>query len=64
MFDIEESQPALLAERETDHAAEFDELGLAKLPMEPFPERVIGVEMPDDCLCISQRRFLTLVVFR
>jgi hypothetical protein len=33
MIDVEQPQPALLAEREADHAAELDQLGLAEVPV-------------------------------
>ena len=63
VLDIEEPQPALLAKRQTDHAAEFDKLRFIEMPVHAIPKSVVGVEMPGDCLGIGERRFLPLVVF-
>src|SRR3954449_12641645 len=62
MLDIEEPQPALLPEREADHAAELDQLRLAELLVHAVPECIVGVEMPGDRLGICKRRLLALVV--
>src|SRR3954462_15996733 len=64
MLDVEEPQPALLPEREADHAAELDQLRLAELPVHAIPEGIVGVEMPGDRLGICERRLLALVVRR
>src|SRR4029077_19696663 len=64
MLDIEEPQPALLPEREADHAAELDQLRLAELLVHAVPERIVGGEMPGDRLGIRKRRLLALVVRR
>src|SRR6478609_2665116 len=64
MLDIEEPQPALLPEREADHAAELDQLRLAELLVHAVPERIVGGEMPGDRLGIRKRRLLPLVVRR
>src|SRR6185436_403910 len=58
VIDVEQPQPALLAEGEADHAAELDQLGLAEMPVHALPEGVVGVEMPRDRLGVGERRFL------
>src|SRR5882672_2676835 len=63
VVDVEQPQPALLPHGERDEAAQLDQLGLAEMPVEPVPERIIGVQVPGDCLGIRKRRLLTLVVF-
>ena len=60
MVDVEQPQPALLAHRQRDEAAELDQLGLGEVGVQPLPERVIGVEPPGNRLCISQRCLLPL----
>src|SRR5467141_891707 len=62
VVDIEQPQPALLPHGERDEAAQLDQLGLVEMPVEPFPERIIGVQVPGDCLGIRKRRLLPLVV--
>ena len=37
VIDVEQAQPALLAEGEADHAAELDELRLAEVAVQPLP---------------------------
>src|SRR5215831_600222 len=64
VIDVEEPQPALLAEREPDHAAELDQLGLGEVLVHAVPERIVGFAAPDDRLGIGERRLLSLVVFR
>ena len=64
MLDIEQPQPALLSQREPDHAAELDQLRLAEMPVHALPERIVGIEMPGDRLGIGQRRLLALAVVR
>src|SRR5437879_5414001 len=62
VVDIEQPQPALLPHGERDEAAQLDQLGLVEMPVEPFPERIIGVQVPGDRLGIRKRRLLPLVV--
>src|SRR5882762_10127682 len=62
VVDIEQPQPALLPHGERDEAAQLDQLGLVEMPVQPFPERIIGVQVPGDCLGIRKRRLLPLVV--
>ena len=62
VIDVEQPQPALLAERQADHAAELDQLRLAEVLVHAVPERVVGVEVPGDRFGIGQRRLLALVV--
>src|SRR2546426_7792781 len=62
VVDIEQAQPALLPHGERDEAAQLDQLALVEMPVEPFPERIIGVQVPGDCLGIRKRRFLPLVI--
>src|SRR6266581_4669023 len=62
VVDVEQAKPALLPHGERDEAAQLDQLGFAEMPVEPFPERVIGVQVPGDCLGVRKRRFLALVV--
>src|SRR5689334_8595578 len=64
MLDVEQPQPALLAHSQGDEAAELDELGLAEVPIEPLPERVVGIEMPRDRLGIGECGLLALAVAR
>jgi len=64
VFDIEQAQPALLAHRQCDEAAEFDELRLGKMFMEPLPKAVVGIKMPGDRFGIGKRGFLSFVVLR
>jgi hypothetical protein len=56
MLDIEEPQPALLAHREGDEAAELDQFWFAEVPVEPLPEGVVGVQPPRDRLRVGERR--------
>src|SRR5229473_2447038 len=62
VVNVEQPQPALLPHGERDEAAQLDQLGLAEMPVEPVPERIIGVQVPRDCLGIRKRRLLALVV--
>ena len=57
MLDVEQPQPALLPERQTDHAADLDQLGLAEVPVQAVPKRVVCVEMPDDRFGIGDTAF-------
>src|SRR5919107_6190294 len=50
VVDVEQPQPALLAERQRDRAPELDELRLAEVRVHPPPERVVGLEAPGDRL--------------
>src|SRR4051794_14038383 len=61
VVDVEQPQPALLAERQADRAAELDELGLAEVRVHPIPEGVVGLEPPGDRLGVGERRLLALV---
>src|SRR4051794_23291437 len=61
VVDVEQPQPALLAERQADRAAELDELGLAEVRVHALPERVVGLEPPGDRLGVRERRPLALV---
>src|SRR5690348_1830160 len=60
MLDVEEAQPALLAHRERDKAAELDQLGLGEMPVEPLPQRVVGLQPPRDRLRVGQGGLLAL----
>jgi hypothetical protein len=60
--DVEQSQPTLLAQGESDHAPQFHQFRLGKMVVHALPERVVSVEVPDDRLGISKSRFLTFVV--
>src|SRR6266853_6962178 len=62
VVDVEQPQPALLPHGERDEAAQLDQLGLAEMPVEPIPERIIGVQVPGDYLGVGKRRLLALVV--
>src|SRR5918995_576504 len=62
VIDVEQPQPRLLAEREPDHAAQLDELGLAEVRVEALPERVVGRAGPDDRLRVRERGLLALAV--
>src|SRR4051812_10710015 len=62
VVDVEHPQPALLSEREPDHAAELDELGLAEVLVHAIPERVVHVEAVGDRLGIGEGGLLPLVV--
>src|SRR6266581_6505676 len=62
VVDVEQAKPALLPRGERDEAAQLDQLGFAEMPVEAFPERIIGVQVPGDCLGVRERRFLALVV--
>src|SRR5438552_6385546 len=64
VVDVEQPQPALLPHGEGDGAAELDELGLAEMPLQTFPERIVGIEMPGDRLGIRERCFLAVVAAR
>src|ERR1700730_1338373 len=48
VLDIEKPQPTLLAQREPDHTAEFNQFRLGEMAMEAIPEGVVGLQMPDD----------------
>src|SRR5690242_12970437 len=64
MIDVEEAEPALLPEREADHAAELDQLRLVEMPVHPFPERVVRIEVPGDRFRVGKRRLLALGIPR
>ena len=64
VFDIEQAQPALLAHRQCDEAADFDELRLGKMFMEALPKAVVGIKMPGDRFGIGKRGFLSFVILR
>src|SRR5712691_2438848 len=64
VLDVEQPQPALLSHGERDEAAQLDQLRLAEVPVHPFPERVVSVDVPSDRFGISERRFLALVEAR
>jgi hypothetical protein len=57
MLDVEEPQPALLTHRQGDEAAELDQLWLGEVPVEPVPQRVVGVQPPRDRLRVGQAAF-------
>src|SRR4051812_31072681 len=61
VLDVEQPQPALLAERQRDRAAELDELRLAEVRVHPLPEGVVGLQPPGDRLGVRERRPLALV---
>src|SRR6266705_22335 len=56
VVDVEQAKPALLPHGERDEAAQLNQLGLAEMAVEPFPERIIGVQVPADCLGIRIER--------
>ena len=61
MSDPQCLDPALLSEGERDEKAEFDEFFSRKMPMEFFPECVIGnFRIPDNRARIGQRDFFPL----
>ena len=62
VVDVEQAQPALLTEREADHASELDELRLAEVAVQALPQRIAGVEVPGDRLGICERRLLAIVI--
>src|SRR5262249_27162881 len=55
-------QHLVLAYGERHEEAKLDELGLAEMALQAHPERVIGLEIPDDRLGIGQRCLLPLAV--
>ena len=59
---VQKPQPALLAERQPDHATELDQLGLGEVLVQPIPECIVGIEMPGDGLSIGKRRLLPAIV--
>src|SRR5919199_359003 len=61
VLDVEQPQPALLAECQADRAAELDELRLAEVRVHPLPEGVVGVQAPRDRLGVGQGGPLALV---
>ena len=61
VIDVEQPQPALLAERQPDHAAQLDQLGLTEVRVQAVPERVVGVHPPRDRLGVRERRLLPVV---
>src|SRR5689334_5644008 len=62
VVDVEQAQPALLAERQPDHAPELDELRLVEVPVHTLPEGVVRRRMPGDRLGVGERGLLALVV--
>src|SRR5258707_1119324 len=42
VVDVEQPQPALLAQREPDHAPELDELRFVEVRVHAFPEGIVG----------------------
>jgi hypothetical protein len=43
VLDVEQPQPALLAHRQGDEAAELDQFGLGEVLVQPLPQRVTGI---------------------
>ena len=62
MVDVEQAQPALLAEGEANGAAEFDQFRFAEVTVHAFPETVIGFSAPDYGFSISECGLLTFTV--
>src|SRR5262245_37438527 len=62
VVDVEQPQPALLAQRQPDHATELDQLGFVEVLVHALPERVIGRGVPGDRLGVGERGLLALVV--
>jgi len=61
--DAERLDPALLAVGERHEIAELDDLLLAEVPAQAFPERIVGaLRVPDERARVEQRRLLALVV--
>ncbi|HMH93807.1 MAG TPA: hypothetical protein VK586_22340, partial [Streptosporangiaceae bacterium] len=58
VLDVEQPQPALLAHRQGNEAAELDQFGLGEVPVQPLPQRVIRIQPPGDRLRVGQRRLL------
>src|SRR5215469_25534 len=61
MLNVEQPQPALLAERQGDEAAELHELRLAEMTVQPIPQRVVVGQVPRDRLGVGKSRLLTAV---
>jgi hypothetical protein len=60
--DAERLDPALLPQREGDEEAKLDELGLAEVPVQRLPQRIIGeICIPDDGPRPTQRGLLAIV---
>src|SRR5262245_2513718 len=62
VVDAEQPDPALLAEGQSDEAAELDEFGLGEVLAEPLPELVEVLLAPGDRLRVCEGSLLAVVV--
>src|SRR6202158_5729820 len=56
MLDVQRFEPTLLTHGEAHEGSELDQLGLAEIGVQPLPQRMNGLEAPDDRLGICQSR--------
>ena len=63
VIDVQQAQPALLAQRQADRAAEFDQFGFAEVLVHACPVGVVGIQTPDDGFGVGERGLLPFVVF-
>src|SRR5450432_537727 len=60
VLNVEQPQPALLAEGERDEAAKLYQFGLGELAVQPLPEHVVVGQSPRDGLGVAERSLLPL----
>src|SRR5712691_1363139 len=58
MLDVEQPQPALLAEGQRDEAAEFHQFRLGEMTVQTLPAGIIVRQSPRDGLRVGERRLL------
>jgi hypothetical protein len=62
MLDIERPEPPLLTHCECDEEADFYQLRLAEMLMQPCPQLIVDWQVPGDRLSPGERRLLPVVV--
>jgi hypothetical protein len=62
--DPQRLDPALLTEGQCNEKSQLNELGIRKMPVQLFPQRVVrDIGVPDDRAGVSKRRLLSLGKF-
>jgi hypothetical protein len=61
VLDVEQPQPALLAEGERDEAAKFHQFRLGEIAVQALPAGVVVRQLPGDGLRVGERRLLPAV---
>ena len=62
VVDSEQPDPALLAKRQCDEAAQFDQFRFGELLMQPIPQVISRLQSPADRFRVGEGGFLPMVV--